>query len=356
MIPIAKPDIGDEEKKAVMDVLDSGMLAHGEWVRRFEKEFAGYVGTEYAIATTSGTQALILALEALEVRGKEVIVPSFTFIASATSIIRAGGIPVFADVNPETFNIDPEDVERKIGKRTKAIMPVHLYGQSADMDSIMEIAETHNLHVIEDACQAHGALWKGRKLGSIGDVGAFSFYPTKNMTTGEGGMVTSNDENIAERVRMLHDHGQVERYRHRELGWNFRMTNIAAAIGLEQLKKLENNNEMRRKNAKFYDDSLENMVEIPQVDPRAKHVYHQYTIKTEKRDKIIEEFRKTKIGFGIYYPMGIHQQEVMKNLGHRARLEVTERLVNEVLSVPVHPLLTEKDMEIVVETIKKAVT
>ncbi len=356
MISIAKPDIGNEEKKAVLEVLESGMLAHGELVRRFERDFSAYIGTKHAIATTSGTQALILALEALDIRGKDVLVPSFTFIASATSIIRAGGRPVFVDINPGTFDMEPEDVRKKITERTAAIMPVHLYGQSANMDEIMEIAEENGVAVVEDACQAHGAEWDGKKAGSIGDVSAFSFYPTKNMTTGEGGMLTTDNHELAERLGMLVNHGQTERYRHMALGWNYRMTNIAAAIGLEQLKKLDRNNNKRRNNALFYDEELSECVEIPYVDSKAHHVYHQYTIKTDKRDKVIEEFKKERIGFGIYYPIAIHQQEIMKRLGYTASLPITEKLTKRVLSIPIHPLLSEEDLHTVVETIKRAVT
>jgi perosamine synthetase len=354
MIPIAKPYIGDDEKNAVMQVLDSGMLAQGEWVKTFEKKFADYMGVRYALSTTNGTQALILALESIGVKGKEVIVPSFTFIASATSIIRAGGIPVFVDVLPDTFNINPEDVRKKITEKTVAIMPVHLYGQSANMDEIMEIAEENGLYVIEDACQAHGALWKGKKVGSIGHIAAFSFYPTKNMTTGEGGMVTTNDETFAEKVGFLRNHGQTERYIHQELGWNFRMTNIAAAIGIEQLKKLDKNNIKRRENASIYDELLSDVVEIPSVDERAFHVYHQYTIKTKKREKIIEEFKKQSIGYGIYYPIAIHQQEIFKNLGYSVTLPVTEKISSEVLSIPVHPLVGEEEIRRVADAIKSA--
>ncbi len=354
MIPIAKPDIEEEEKKAVMRVLDSGMLAHGKVVEEFERMFSGYVGVRNAVATTNGTQALILALEALNIRGKEVIVPSFTFISSATSIIRAGGTPVFVDVKKDTFNMDPDDLKRKITEKTAAIMPVHLYGQSADMDSISEIAEESHLYIVEDACQAHGALWNGKKAGSLGDIAAFSFYPTKNMTTGEGGMVTTDDPELAEKVRMLHNHGQAERYRHTELGWNFRMTNIAASIGIEQLKRLDTSNERRRKNASVYDEELDEIVETPFTNARARHVYHQYTIKSEKRDRIINAFKKEGIGFGIYYPIAIHQQEIMRKLGYTAKLPVTEKLTKEVLSIPVHPLVREEDIMKVVKTIKRA--
>ena len=351
MIPIAKPWIGEEEKREVEKVLDSGMLASGEWVKRFEKEFASYIGVKEALATTNGTQALILALEALDIKNKEVLVPSFTFIASATSIIRAGGKPVFVDVDEKTYNIDPEDVKRKITAKTKAIMPVHLYGQAANMDEIMEIAEENDLYVIEDAAQAHGAEWRGKKAGSIGHIAAFSFYPTKNMTTGEGGMVTTNDPELAEKVAMLRNHGQTERYLHTALGWNFRMTNIAAAIGLVQLKKLEKANEMRRANARYYDELLYDYVIVPFVDERARHIYHQYTIRVRDRDKLVELFKKEGIGFGIYYPRGNHQQPVMQELGYTARLPVTERICREVISIPVHPLISEEDREKIAETI-----
>ncbi len=353
MIPIAKPWIGEEEKREVEKVLDSGMLASGEWVKRFEKEFSQYIGVKYAMTTTNGTQALILALEAVGVHGKEVLVPSFTFIASATSIIRAGGRPVFVDVDEKTYNIDPEDVRRKITNDTVAIMPVHLYGQPANMDEIIEIAEEHNLYVIEDSAQAHGAEWKGKKVGSIGHIAGFSFYPTKNMTTGEGGMVTTNDDELAEKVMMIRNHGQTSRYMHEYLGWNFRMTNIAAAIGLVQLKKLDYANTKRRENAKFYDDLLNEYVETPFVDSRAAHVYHQYTIKIPKREKLLEEFHKEGIGYGIYYPRGNHQQPIMKKLGYTAKLPITEKLCNEVVSIPVHPLVEKKDIEKIAEVIIK---
>ncbi len=351
MIPIAKPWIGEEEKREVEKVLDSGMLASGEWVKRFEKEFSEYIGVKEALATTSGTQALILALESIGVRGSEVLVPSFTFIASATSIIRAGGKPVFVDVDERTYNIDPEDVRKKITPKTKAIMPVHLYGQAANMDEIMEIAEENDLYVIEDAAQAHGAEWRGKKAGSIGHIAAFSFYPTKNMTTGEGGMVTTNDEELAHKVAMLRNHGQTERYLHTSLGWNFRMTNIAAAIGLVQLHKLDRANEIRRNNAKYYDEMLYDYVITPYVDERAKHIYHQYTIRVHNREKLIELFKKEGIGFGIYYPRGNHEQPIMQELGYTAKLPVTEKLCKEVISIPVHPLITEEDREKIVETI-----
>jgi perosamine synthetase len=220
------------------------------------------------------------------------------------------------------------------------------------MDEILDIAEEHGLYVIEDAAQAHGAEWRGKKAGSLGHIAAFSFYPTKNMTTGEGGMVTTNDEELAERIGMLRNHGQTQRYMHTELGWNFRMTNIAAAIGLVQLKKLDRANEIRRENARFYNEELGEYVIVPYEDPRAKHVYHQYTIRVNNRDRLLEAFKKEGIGFGIYYPMGNHQQPIMQKLGYTAKLPVTERLCKEVLSIPVHPLITAEDREKIAKVIK----
>ena len=356
MIPIARPWIGEEEKKAVLEVLDSGMLAMGKWVKRFEEDFANYIGVKHALTTTNGTQALILALEALGIKGKEVLVPSFTFISSATSIIRASGKPVFVDVNPKTFNIDVEDARKKVTDKTVAIMPVHLYGQPAEMGAVLELAEEKSLYVLEDACQAHGAEWKGKKTGSLGDIAAFSFYPTKNMTTGEGGMVTTDNDKLAEKISMLRNHGQKERYLHTELGWNYRMTNIAAAIGLVQLKKLNKANEIRRKNAKIYDEELSGIdgVETPYVDPRAKHVYHQYTIKVRDRNKLIHAFKENKIGFGIYYPRGIHQQPIIQKLGFgNVRLPITEKIVNEVMSLPIHPLVNEDNIVEIIKVVKE---
>ena len=354
MIPIAKPWIDDEEIKAVEEVLRSGMLAMGEWVERFEKKFADYIGVKHAVAVSNGTQALILALEAIGIEGKEVLVPSFTFISTATSVIRAGGKPVFVDVDPKTFNIDVEDVRRKITEKTIGIIPVHLFGQPADLDGLLELAEDKGLFVLEDACQAHGAEWKGKKVGGFGLAAAFSFYPTKNMTTGEGGMVTTNDEELAEKIRMLRNHGQRERYLHVELGWNYRMTNLQAAIGLVQLKKLDRAIELRRKNARFYDEALQGIegIETPYVRPGVKHVYHQYTLKVDNREELLEKFRRAGVGYGIYYPRGIHQQPIMKKLGFTAKLPVTESLVERVVSIPVYPQLTEEERQKIVDVIK----
>ena len=355
MIPIAKPMVGDEEKKAVLDVLDSGMLAQGKKVKEFEEKFAEYIGAKYAVATSSGTTALHLALLASGVKsGDEVITTPFTFISTATPILFCNAKPVFADINPRTFNIDPEKIEGVVTSKTKAVLPVHLYGQSCEMDRIMEIADKHNLIVIEDACQAHGAEYKGKKVGGIGDAGCFSFYPTKNMTTGEGGMVTTTDEELAEEIRMLRDHGQKERYNYVMVGYNFRMTDIAAAVGIEQLKKLDKFNEKRRGNAGFLSEQLNGVVEIPYLLHGVRHVFHQYTIKIEKREMLKENLKKDGIGFGIYYPKPLHFYEPLKSYVNND-LKNAENVCEKVLSLPVHPGLSEANLERIVCSVKKFV-
>ena len=355
MIPIAKPMIGEEEKKAVLDILDSGMLAQGKKVKEFEEKFAEYIGTKHAIATSSGTTALHLVLLASGIKnGDEVITTPFTFISTTTSILFCNAKPTFADINPKTFNIEPEKIESMITSKTKAILPVHLYGQPCEMDKILEIAENHNLVVIEDACQAHGAEYYGKKVGSIGNAGCFSFYPTKNMTTGEGGMVTTNDEKLAEKVRLLRSHGQKERYSYMMVGYNFRMTNIAAAIGVEQLKKVDKFNDKRIKNAEFLSEQLNDVVETPYVLPNVKHVFHQYTIKTDKRELLMENLKKDGIGFGIYYPKPLHYYGIFKKYGNNG-LKNAENVSRKVLSLPIHPSLSKGDLEKIVYLVKNFV-
>lgn len=352
MISIAKPMVGDEEKKAVLNVLDSGILAQGKRVKEFEEKFAEYIGVKHAVATSSGTTALHLALLASGVKGgDEVITTPFTFVSTATPVLFCGAKPVFADIKPRTFNIDSEKIASMITSKTKAILPVHLYGQPCEMSRIMEIAEKHNLIVIEDACQAHGAEYNGKKVGGIGDAGCFSFYPTKNMTTGEGGMVTTDDDGIAEKIRMLRSHGQTERYSYSIVGYNFRMTDIAAAIGVEQLNKLDKFNEKRIKNAGFLSEQLNGVVETPYVLPDMKHVFHQYTIKTDKRELLMENLKKEAVGFGIYYPKPLHYYEHLKKYGNN-NLKNTENICEEVLSLPVHPALSKDDLEKIIQSIK----
>ena len=356
MISIAKPLIGEEEKKAVMKVLDSGMIASGPKTKEFEGEFAKYVGTKYALATTSGTTALHLGLLSLGIKeNDEVIIPSFSFIASVNSILFCNATPKFCDVDGKTFNIDVEKIENLITKKTKAIMPVHLYGLSANMKEIQKIADDHDILIIGDAAQAHGTALNGKMVGSFGNLECFSFYPTKNMTTGEGGMITTNDNELFEISNSIRNHGREKTkwgYEHGRIGYNYRMTDISAAIGLEQLKKLPSFLKKRRENAKFYDKNLEN-VETPYVPDDVKHAYHQYTIKCKNRDKLLEELKKNEIGFGIYYPKPLHKYPHLEKFGHND-LKVSERLVNEVVSLPVHPALTKEELEKVVDVINKA--
>ena len=352
MIPIAKPLIGEEEQRAVSEVLGSGIIASGPRVKEFEKQFAEFVGTKHAVATTSGTTALHLALLSLGLKGDEVIVPSFSFIATANTVLFCNAKPVFCDVNPKIFNIDVEKIESLITEKTKAIIPVHLFGQPTDMQPVLEIAEKHGLHVISDAAQAHGAKYDGKMVGSFGDVECFSFYPTKNMTTGEGGMITTNNEELAEKADSIRNHGREKTqwgYEHGQVGYNFRMTDIAAAIGIEQLKKLPGFNERRRENARYLNDRLAGIegIEIPYVSPNVEHVYHQYTIKCKNRMSMIEKLKENEIGFGIYYPKPLHNYPHLLQYGH-GDLAISEALPSTVLSLPVHPAVSHQDLEKIV--------
>ena len=355
MINMAKPIIGDEEKKAVLEVLDSGILAQGPRVAAFEEGFARMCGVSHAIATSSGTTALHMALLAHGIgEGDEVITSPFTFIASANSVLYAGGTPVFVDIDARTFNMDVSKIEAAITPRTKAILPVHLYGMTCDMDAIMAIAKNHHLAVIEDACQAHAAEFKGKRAGSFG-TGTFSLYPTKNMTSAEGGMITTNDDAIAEKCKVIRNHGMRRRYYHDELGYNFRMTDVHAAIGNAQLGKLDDHNARRAQNAAFYDAHLKG-VTTPFVPKECKHVYHQYTIRIPdgKRDALREYLKEKEIGTEVYYPVPIHKQGFyMEMFGSHQVFPATEAAALEVLSIPVHPSLSQADLEKVAGTINE---
>jgi len=350
MIPIAKPITGEEERVAVLEVLNSGRLSQGPRVEEFESKFAEFTGTKYGIAVNSGTAALQVALMAHVKAGEEVIVPSFTFIATANAVLLAGGKPVFADIEDETYALDPENVKEKITPNTKAIIPVHLYGHPADMKAIMEIAHDHNLEVIEDASQAHGAEFHGKKAGSFG-MGCFSFYPTKNITTGEGGMITINSKEIAEKARMIRNHGSKKMYEHEILGLNLRMNEISAAIGVQQLKRLEEFNSMRIKNAEFLSERLRNSLIKPVVRKNCKHVFNQYTVRVKRRDEFAKILNREGIGVRVYYPIPVHKQPFYRKLGYNDKLPVTERVSTEVVSIPVHPSITRKDLDYIVSAI-----
>ncbi len=355
MIQIARPLIGDEEKQAVLEVLESGMLAQGPRVKAFEEAFAALCGVKHAIATSSGTTALHIAMLVHGIGpGDEVITSPFTFIASANSVLYAGARPVFVDIEPRTFNLDPLKIEAAITHRTRAILPVHLYGLSCDMAPIQAIAGRYNLAIIEDACQSHGATYNNHCVGSFG-TGTFSLYPTKNITSAEGGMITTNDASLAEHCRVIRQHGMRKRYYHDELGFNYRMSDVHAAIGLAQLKKLERFNQARQANAAFLSTHLHGVI-VPYVPEGCQHVFHQYTIRVPngKRDGLRIFLQEQGIGSEIYYPVPVHQQAFYVNqLGYRLSLPEAERAAAEVLSLPVHPALTLSDLETITSRVNQ---
>jgi len=346
MIPISKPFIGEEEKAGVLAVLESGMLAQGKKVAALEEAFAAICGTKHAVATSSGTTALHLALLANGIgEGDEVITTAFTFIATVTSILFTGAKPVFVDIDPETFNLNPALIEQAVTPRTKSILPVHLYGQVCEMEAIQKVADAHGLTIIEDAAQAVGATRHGKKAGSFG-TGCFSLYATKNIMSAEGGMVTTDDDAIAEKVRMLHNQGMKRRYYHDMLGYNFRMTDLHAAIGLAQVNRLDDFTAKRRANAEYLSAHIKNVI-TPQVMPGNKHVWHQYTIRIpdKNRDAAVKQLNDAGIGTGIFYPVPVHRQQFVRQIVGDVSLPVTEKLANEVISLPVHPQLSAQDLE-----------
>lgn len=363
MIPISKPVFGEEEIDAVKEVLVSGFVVQAKKVEEFEKQFADYIGVYNAIAVANGTIALDVALKALEIKeGDEVIVPSFTFISTANSVLFQGAKPVFADVDDRTFNINPNDVMEKITNRTKAIIGVHLFGHPFDVKAMQEICEDNGLFLIEDCAQAHGAEYKGRKVGGFGIAGCLSFYATKNITTGEGGMVTTDSDDIAKICRLLRNHGESQKYYHTMLGYNYRMTDIQAAIGLVQFKKLDVFNEKRIRNAEYLNKHIKiSGLKLPHRKNGVKHVYHQYAVTIEEgfpmtRDEFMKYLKKEGIGCEIHYPIPIHEQPLYQQLGYtdeNVRCPIATKLSKKILSLPVHPALTEKDLIYIAETINK---
>jgi perosamine synthetase len=361
MIPIASPQLGEEERSAVLDVLGSGQLAQGPVVEAFESEFAAWCGVKHAVAVNSGTAALHLLMLAHGIgEGDEVITSPFTFIASANAALFVGARPVFVDIEPQTFCLDPSLIERAITPKTKAIMPIDLYGHPSAIVELREIADRHNLVLIEDACQAHGAAIGNRKAGALGASASFSFYPTKNMTTGEGGMVTTDDDAVAARIGLLRQHGAAHRYYHDLLGYNFRMTDISAAIGRAQLAKLDRLNERRRRNASLLDEGLAGVpgVTTPRERPGYRHVYHQYTVRiAHDRGAFQEKLRELGVGTAVHYPVPIHRQPLYLDLGYGAvSMPVAEAAAEQVLSLPVHPALSDADLDRIVDSVRKAAT
>ncbi len=374
--------------KAVNEVLSSARYIMGKDVTEFEKEFADYIGVKHAISVGSGTDALVVALMACGIgEGDEVITTPFTFFATAESISMVGATPVFVDVEKDTYNIDPLKIEDKITKKTKAIMPVHIFGQSAKMDKIMAIAKKHNLKIIEDAAQAVGAEYKQKKVGSIGDVGCFSFFPTKNLgCAGDGGMITTSDDNIATIARALRTHGSGEngqraynllnkiteeveiseghddtvynplKYYNYLIGFNTRLDTIQAAILRVKLPNIDNWNEKRRENAKMYDEELKDTcLTLPITIVESKSVYNMYVVQSENREKMINKLKEKGISTGIYYPVPMHLQKVYKNLGYKeGDMPIAEYLSDRTFAIPIFPELSAEQKDYIVDIIKIA--
>lgn len=361
-IPAARPIIGGEEREAVDRVLRSGMVAQGPEVAAFEQEFgAHFASGRPTVAVNSGTAGQHLGLLAAGVGvGDEVIVPSFTFAATGNSVALTGATPVFADIEPDFFTLDPASVLRAITPNTKGIMPVHLYGHPFLVDQIEAIAADHGLEIYEDAAQAHGASWDGRPVGTIGEFAMFSLYPTKNMTSGEGGMVTCANETLARNVRLLRNQGMEKQYENEVIGFNARMTDIHAAIGRVQLTKVDAWTALRQRHASALNEGLSGQcgVTIPKVAEAAVHVYHQYTIRVDaaERDRIRQALNdEHQIGTGVYYPIPNHRLPSLAKYAPGLDLPETERAASEVLSLPVHPSLTEADLDRIIHGVVSVV-
>ncbi len=349
--------IKKEIDEAIQKVIDKSAFIMGENVEGFENEFAKFCGVKYGVGTSSGTTALHLALVACGVKqGDEVITVPYTFIATTEAISHSGGKVVFVDIEDRSYNMDSEKIEQAITEKTKAIIPVHLFGHPADMDKIMKIAKKHNLIVIEDACQAHGAEYKGKKVGSLGDIACFSFYPGKNLGAyGDAGMAVSDNQELVEKMRLLRNHGYQKKYYHEIEGYNYRLDAIQAAILRVKLRHLEEWTEKRRKNAKLYDELLKgNGVKTPLEMEYAKHVYHLYVIGTEEREELYLRLKKNEISTAIHYPLPLHLQQAYSYLGYKkGDFPVSEACTERLLSLPMFPELTEDEIKRIVEIIKK---
>ena len=357
-IPYADPYITEEDVNAVAEAVRDKRLSQGEYVARFEQEFAEHMNRKHGVAATNGTAALHLGVLAAGIQpGDEVIIPSFTFAATANCVLYVQGKPVFVDIDPNTFNVDPESVEKAITPKTKAIIVVHFGGQMADMDPIMESAGRHGLTVIEDATEAHGATYKNRQAGAIAKVGCFSFYPNKNMTTGEGGMLVTDDSEIADEARLLRNHGQVSRFQHIKIGYNYKMSDILAALGLTQLKRLEWVLQKKKEAAQVYEELLSGIegIQTPYVMPTASHTYMFYTLKftgDSARDRVMQNLAQDGIETVVAFPP-LHLQPIYRSLCKFSEdsLGVTEDCSNRVLSLPIYPHILRQDQEFIVKSI-----
>jgi dTDP-4-amino-4,6-dideoxygalactose transaminase len=349
-----------EIDRAIGEVIDRSAFAGGPFVAQFEQEFAAYCDCRHAIGVGNGTDALWLSLLALGVGpGDEVITVPGTFMATAEAITYCGAKPVFVDIDERTYTMDPAGLADALTPRTKAIIPVHLFGQIADMDPILEFARRHGLFVVEDACQAHGAEYKGRKAGSMGAAGCFSFYPGKNLgALGEGGGVVTNDDGLLEKIRILRDHGQIRKYHHTMVGWNGRMDGIQGAVLSVKLRHLEKGNDLRRAHAAQYDEALRGVegIILPYKAPYSRHVYHIYAIRVQDRDELMKTLTDQGIGCGIHYPIPVHLQEAYRSLGYgTGAFPIAERCALEFVSLPMFPELTPDQISIVADAVKQAV-
>jgi dTDP-4-amino-4,6-dideoxygalactose transaminase len=345
---------------AIARVIDAGAFAGGPFVADFEREFAAYCGCEYAIGVGNGTDALWLALLACNIgAGDEVVTVPSTFMATAEAITYCGATPVFVDIDESTYTMDPARLELALSSKTKAIIPVHLFGQTADMDPILEFARARGLFVIEDAAQAHGAEYKGRKAGTLGDAGCFSFYPGKNLGAfGEAGGVVTNDARINEKIRVLRDHGQVRKYHHSMIGWNCRMDGIQGAVLQVKLRQLDRGNALRRKHAAEYNNAFRRLevVIAPTEAEWGKHVYHVYALRVRERDALLAHLNDAGIGCGIHYPVPVHLQQAYRGLGYGpGTFRVSEQTSNEFLSLPMYPELSAEQRQAVVGAVEEAV-
>ena len=345
----------DDINSAIQRVLDSGWYVLGEEVTRFEKEFAQFNTVSHAMGVGSGTEALHIALRALDIgQGDEVITTAHTAVATASAIDLAGAKPIFVDIEPDFFTIDPNLIEKAITKRTKAIIPVHIYGQPSDMDAIMEIANKNNLKVIEDCAQAHGANYKGSRVGSIGDVGCFSFYPTKNLgAIGDGGALVTNDDQLAEKIKLLREYGWEERYISSKEGWNSRLDELQAAILHVKLKHLDEDNARRNKHAIIYFDLLKFLpLDLPKTRLKCSHVFHLFVLETKQRDGLKEYLQKNGVNTTIHYPVPVHKQNYFQKMCSEKSLPVTEEVAKNILSLPMYPELGEKEINKVSNILK----
>jgi len=351
-------EIKDEIDKGLKEVFRKADFVLGEEAEAFEKEFAAYCEVKYGVGVNSGTDALYLAVSALDIDvGDEVILPAFTFIATALCISYAGAKPVFVDIEEDTYNLDPKKLEKAITKKTKAIIPVHIYGQAANMEEIQKIAKKHNLKIIEDAAQAHGATYKGKKIGSLSDVACFSFYPTKGLGAfGDAGMIVTNDKDVYEKSLMLRDYGRVSRYSHKIKGYNSRLDTIQAVVLSSKLKRLDQWNKMRAQGAAHYNNLLGGIkgIKIPTIKDDRTHVFQTFAIRAKNREKLMEHLKQKGISSLIHYPIPLHLQEAYAELNHKkGDFPVSEALADDILSLPMYPHIDKKEIEYVCSALKE---